>query len=146
MDEVTRVNQLLYDVLTGDATLAAQVTAWHEERVPQGAKWTALDGTLLRRGVYRFHTGVALRRMRRHRIGMELWYHLKLYQRAGSVVGFQAALDRLSTLVDGASLAWASGQALKCAITQPLKGTDTVAGVDYSWIGYEVRLWALPTT
>lgn len=147
MDEVTRINAVLYALLTGDATLAALVAAWHRQVVPQTAKWVAADNTtLLTRGVYRFHTGSALRRMRRQRIGMALWYHVKLYQRAGSVVGVQAALDRISTLLDGANLPWAAGQSIKCAITQPLEGTDTVAGVDYSWIGYEVRLWALPTT
>jgi hypothetical protein len=147
MDEVTRVNQVLYNLFTTDATLAAQITAWHEGKVPQGAKWVALDGhTLLRRGIYRFSTGAAIRRMRRQRIGMHLVYQLKLYQQAGSVVGLQAAADRLSTLVDGASLPWAAGQALKCAVTQPLQGADLVAGVDYSFLGYEIRLWALPTT
>jgi hypothetical protein len=146
MDEVTRVNALWAALLPGDAPLAARVDAWHEGRVPQSAKWVDVTGTtLLIHGVYRVQTGQALRRMRRGRIGMALWYHLKLYQRSPTAAGLQAALDALSALVDGASLPWDSGQALKVAVTQPIFGTDTIAGVDYQFSGYEVKLWALPT-
>lgn len=140
-------NAALYSRLSGDAPLAALVTAWHRGKVPETAKWEAANGTtLLTRGVYRFYTGASIRRMRKTRIGSVLTYRLQLYQKSGSITGLDSAAARLATLVDGVTLTGTGGAALKCVITQDLEGTDTVAGVDYSYLGYEVQLWALPIT
>jgi hypothetical protein len=144
---VVLTNAAIYSRVTTDGPLAALVAAWHRGKVPETAKWLAPDGhTLLIRGVYRFYLSTSIRRVRRTRIGAALTYQLKLYQRADSVTGLDAAATRLATLFDGVRLPTASGTILKCVLTADLDGTDTVAGVDYSYLGYELRLWALPTT
>jgi hypothetical protein len=147
MDEVTRATAALLTLLRGDTTLATAIKAWSERTVPQTAKWVDTNGTtLLKYGVVRWATGQAIRRVRRTRIGMVLWFHLKVYQRTPTIADMQTALDRISALVDGQTLPWTGGQVLKMAVTQPLGGTDTVAGVDYAWQGYEVKLWATAST
>ena len=133
MIETLRVDQWLYQLLSGDSTLSGLVGGRiYGYLAPQDAA--------LPHVVYSHQAGHDVRGVGPVRIMVSLVYQVKAVGQGGSFAGLKAIADRLDQLLQGASGSVVDGRVLMCVREQPVEYVEVDSGVQYRHLG---GLWRI---
>lgn len=133
MIETLRVDQWLYERLSGDTTLSNLVGGRiYAYLAPQDATLPFV--------LYSHQAGHDVRGVGPARIMTSLVYQVKAVGQGGSFGPLKAIADRLDTLLQGASGSVVDGTVLMCVREQPIEYVEIEDGVQYRHLG---GLWRI---
>lgn len=133
MIETLRVDQWLYGVLSGDATLSSLVGGRiYGYIAPQDAPLPFV--------VYSHQEGHDVRGVGPARIMASLVYQVKAVGQGGSFAPLKPIADRLDQLLQGASGTIVDGRVLMCVREQTVEYVEVDDGVQYRYLG---GLWRI---
>ncbi len=120
MIEILRIDQWLYATLSGDVTLMALVSGVHNALAAQGAALPYV--------VFNFQGGGDVRGVGPTRIMTSALYQVKAVGSGASYAPLKSAVDRIDTLLQGASGSVTDGWIYSCVREQPIAYVETTAG------------------
>jgi hypothetical protein len=118
--EILRVDQWLYGKLNGDTTLMAQVTGVYNSIATQDAPMPY--------ALFSFQGAGDVRGVGPTRIMTRALYQVKVVGAGASYAPLKAAVDRIDTLLQGASGSVTDGKVFSCVREQPIAFIETAIG------------------
>lgn len=135
MIEPLRVNQWIYETLSGDATIASLVgTRIYEGLAPQGAALPFV--------VFQFMAGADVVAVGAVRVMNSGLYQVKAICQGESYSPAAAIADRIDTLLQGANGSVSDGVIYGCTREQPLTLIEQEHGIQYRHVGGLYRVYA----
>lgn len=135
MMEIPRIDQWLYERLSGDATLAGMVGGRiYSYLAPQD---TAFPFVL-----FNYQTGEDIWGVGPARFLVSALYQIKVVSTGPSFLPLKAIADRLDTLLQGTSGAVANGTVYSCMRERALAYVEVSDGVQYRHLGGLWRIYA----
>lgn len=128
MVEVTRVDQWLYETLSGDPTLSALVGG----RI---YSYLAPPTAALPFVLFAHQAGRDVRIVGGRRVLVDMVYQVKAVGSGGSFQPLKSIADRLDALLQGASGSVVDGVVYMCVREQPLAYVEVEKGVEYRHLG-----------
>lgn len=133
-DELTRVDQWLYETLSGDAALGSAVgTRVYADVAPQGAAFPYL--------VFSYQGGSDKRGVGTARYFVEALYLVKAVRQGESYQPLQTVMDRVDALLQGSSGGTATGGTVYASVReQSVRFPEVTEGRQYRHLGGVYRI------